>query len=374
MAVLQVSNGFSDDDLKQIIAQMLRRCLERYSDLKTYIQTGGRSVALSDFWCPHMSHSLWNLMSGWANVLATVPQGAFDLLFVYRDQAFFGLITELFPEGVKPEQIDFVENDDDIFNLMLKQNALLFCVKDENLTDDFAQRIIKRAYSQCSAEFLSRVKSICEQSSPLVLITIRLDNRARVEQEEGWPALFKQLRQDFPKIGLVIDGLSSDTPKGWTTYWMSLEAEQKIASTIEEQLSGEMPVINSVGGKFAESIVLSDLIDAFVAPSGSGMAIYKWITNKPGVAFSNKSVLDEKSPCLPLRVWDHFRPGIIEARYLAAERVRDVEANNHGQITRNNFSMDWRDLHTLTDGLLSELFPHARAAAPDIQDSPSCIE
>jgi len=360
--ILYVINGFELDHILNVTATIIGKCLERKDEVGRYIMSETRSVAICDFWCPHLGHYLWNLLSGWANLFSVAPLDGIDRFLIFRDQDFFGSLTQLFPEEMRQARIDTVQNDDEVFDFILRDNLLIFSVRDENISVELTDRIVRHAYSVCSDTFLQRARDMRIKASPLMLITIRLDNRSWREQLTGWVHVFRQLHKKYPNIGLIIHGLSGDSAKGWTTTWMSVDAELAVANYIEHKLSKQMPVINIVGQRFAESIVLSDLTDAFVAPSGSGMALYKWITNKPGVAFSNRVVLDTKRPFVAIRVFDKFRPGITPARYISADCVRDIEDNNHGIPHRNNFSMNWRDLLAAVDAMLTELFPAAGAS------------
>jgi hypothetical protein len=294
-----------------------------------------------------MSHNLWNVQTGWENLFARCGAQGISRFFLFADQSFFGDLCELFPDFVPDRnRISWVDNNGQIFREMLKNDYLLFTVKDEHFTKEFAARILAWARRACGAEFLAEVAQFRAAADPIVVTTIRLDNREWIEQRAGFPALFGKLRAEFPRLGLVIDGLSSDTNKGWTTHWMSMAADLAMAAAIRENLPPDMPVLFSVGRKFAESVVLNDTADLFIAPSGSGMALYKWISNMPGLAFSNKTVLDEEHPYWSLRVWHNpnFRADIVPTTHLASRLVTDGEVAR-GHHSRANFHLDWADLY-----------------------------
>jgi hypothetical protein len=347
--LLCVQNGLADETIVKRTAEQIFRCLKYSEGLSRYLSAEQKrerhKIAVTDFWCPHMSHNLWNIQTGWANVFALGSPNSISEFLLYKNQNFFGSLAELFPESVPDEsKILWVENEDDVFREMLEKNLLLLTIKDEFFNADFAARVRMRAYESCSQEFLEEAARFRAKCRPVILTTIRLDNRAWIEQKEGFPALFSRIREDYPDLGIVIDGLSSDTAKGWTTSWMSMQSE--LAREISSQLPDNMPIMFGVGRTFGESIVLMDLADFFIAPSGSGMAIYKWVLNKPGLAFSNKAVLDEASPHRwPLRVWHDrtFRRDMVPTMHLPHEFVRDGDiARNH--ISRANFHLDWMDL------------------------------
>ena len=331
------------------IARMFNRCLTHAARYADYLGSeAGRAIAITDFTCPHIAHNLWNLQTGWANALRLADTSQIKRMLVYEEQDFFGRVNELFPEAIHtPDMVVGVRNDDDVFLRMLDDNLLLLTVKDEFFTLDFVARVLAQARAKCSPEFLNDVVALKATAWPLVVTTIRLDNRSWIEQREGLPALFGRLRQTYPHLGLVLDGLSSDTVKGWTTMRMSLDAELEMANHVKSSLPEDMPVWFSVGRMIAESIVLVDAADMFIAPTGSGMTLYKWLSNQPGLAFSNRCALDDQSPeRWILRVWHDptFRPDIAPTVHLPYLKVEDVlQPSEHP--TRANFHLDWNDLY-----------------------------
>lgn len=357
--IVWIWNGFQPEDLIRHVAEMYLRAYRASDRLAAYLVRDARTIAVADFHCPHMGHYVWNVLSGWDNFfgVSTVRPAVY---LVYDRQNFFGGLDEIFPEWVGSDAVRIVAHDDAVFDLMLRENLFIMSIKDEQVTHALSRRLVNQSRAQAGPEFLARAQAFRDACDPLILVTLRLDNRAWEEQRQGWPALILELQKDFPRLGVMLDGLSSDSVKGWTTGWMSLEAELDLARSIAADLEGKAPVIFGVGARFCESIVLCDMVDAFLAPAGSGMAIYKWINNKPGLTISNEAVLNETQPFGPLRVWDHYRENIVKANYLPSKYVTDV-GGVRGDRTRSNFSLDWRDLYPFALNFLKNL----KQAKPD---------
>ncbi len=361
--IAYVENGLAKDNIVREVARLFRRCLNNAHAVSLYLNSNEykskRKVALTDFSCPHMSHNLWNIQTSWANIFDRCDTESIHNFILFSNQNFFGSLHELFPEKKLDCNKNYfcVKNDDDVFQESLKNNFLLYTVKDEFFTKDFSKRILNVARSKCSDVFLEEVRRLKQQTNPLVIITVRLDNRAWIEQKEGFPELFLKLREDFPDIGIIIDGLSSDTQKGWTTSWMSMENELRMANDIRTALPSDMPVVFGVGRTFSESLILIEAADLFIAPSGSGMGLYKWICNMPGIAFSNKAVLDTSSHLgWPLRVWHEkkYRHDIVPTIHLPHNVVHNgEEARNHE--TRANFHLDWKDIYSIAKPFIQKL-------------------
>lgn len=360
--VLFVDNYFPLPEIRDHVAQCFLRLVRRREPVRRYLGTSERHVQISDFPSPHLSHYVWNVLTGWNHVVSFGDMRRVSGLVSYGGQGFFGTVRDLF-DDLLPTTIRTatVRDDDDVLDHILATNGLLLTVKDEQIPHSLTRRAVVQSRAQCSTEFLAKLEEFRSRHRPLIVFTIRLDNRAWVEQEEGFVAFATKLKQRYPRLGIVLDGLSSDAVKGWTTEWMSLDAELKTAQDIEGGLGrAGIPVMRGVGQPFCEGVMLCEAVDAFVAPSGSGMALYKWISNKPGVAFSNRVVLSTEHN--PLKVWDFFREGITPAFYVASDLITDGEPQR-GDPARANFSMDWRDLH---DAVIENLDTVLAAAADEL--------
>jgi hypothetical protein len=299
-------------------------------------------------------------MTGWSNVLQYAGVNLPDLIIEHTNRNFYGLCDELFGDLLAGRSCLPANNDDQFFAHLIRENVFTLTVKDDFISNYLREAIVAHAYRKVSPEFLAEAESFRDRTSPWLLFTVRLDNRAWVNQEEGWIQLIRQLKIDFPGLGVMFDGLSSDSVKGWTTGWMSLEAELAVANKVKESV-GDLPIIFGIGRTFFESIVLCDMVDAFVAPVGSGMTVYKWLTNKPGVAFSNRTTLNNERTWGPLRVWDYNCEIIEPAHYLPMDKVTDVDGGRDQQ-SRANFMLDWKDLYAFVRPFLAERFPQIERA------------
>ena len=363
--IVYIPAGVGPAEIIAETARTLSMCLSHAPAYAAYLAAGDRdrSIAIVDFFCPHIAHNLWNLQTGWANTLRLADCSRVSEFITFERQDFFGSLIELFPESIPASNtVTYVIREEDIFLQMMRDNLMLFTVKDEFFTTDFIKRVLSRARKNCSADFLAEIDRLKAATWPLIVTTVRLNNRAWIEQREGMPALFGRLRQDFPNTGLILDGLSNDTTKGWTTEWMSLDAEMEMAEDVRSKCPPDMPVSFAVGRTLAEAITLVDAADMFIAPSGSGMTLYKWLSNLPGLAFSNRAVLDEASTDKwALRVWHNplFRPDVSETMHLPAEFVQD-EPLDEQHNTRLNFHMDWSRIYEAAVPIVRSLPPRSR--------------
>jgi len=102
-----------------------------------------------------------------------------------------------------------------------------------------------------------------------------------------------------------------------------------------------------------------------VAPIGSGMALYKWLTNKPGVAFSNRFALDPATPDRwSMMVFEHYRENIRPMLCVPLAAVTDLESERHGIANRANFTLDEAMLYATVKQMLLSLRLDPPPAAP----------
>ncbi|MFG1411939.1 tetratricopeptide repeat protein [Xanthobacter sp. VTT E-85241] len=336
--------------------------LAREDEFRAYLSAPPRTIAVSEFMCPHIGHYIWNCVSGWDPFFRHGGAALTDFYVVHDHVRMLGSVGELYEDEVakSPLGVKALRPNEDPVDLILRHGALLLTIKNRFVSADLATRVVKWAYRNCSEEFLTKARAFRASCEPMVLITIRLDNRCWVEQGTGWIELIKALKGEFPRIGFLLDGLNRGTVQGWTHALMSLEAEEKISDPIVDACGDDGRIFNSIGCTIAESLVLADLADCFIAPVGAGMAKYRWIANLPGVAFSNVAFSQAQS--FDGRLYDHFREGAVAAVHVAPEDVRDVQ-ERLGVASRANFSMDWQALHRLAVPFLADLL--AAKTVPD---------
>jgi len=374
--ILYVARGerqFGDHaKLSRAIAGALATLFNRRHLYPAYLKSEARLLTVAEMPIAHIGHTLWNVLSGWPRLFSAVDPRNIDHLAINNHLQYFGGVGELYPDVVSavPGGLLNIDRETDIFDLIYQKHALLIDIRDDFVTEDLAQRIIAWARRQAAPEFMRNVVALQQRTYPLLLITIRLDNRCWLEQEQGYINMVRKLAEDFPRLGVVIDGMNAEAHSGSTHGLMSLDAERALADRIAGSVQDTAVVWNSVGCAIAESVALSAVIDAFVAPVGAGMTKYRWITNKPGVAFTNSLFMSPGS--LGGRLYDNpsFRETPVPAMFVDREAITDVGGAQHGLAHRTNFSMDWHAAYFTTRELLAALNfepGHSRSdrAAPD---------
>ncbi len=355
--------------LHRTLARALDRAFSNHQEVVRYLtDEDERPVMVTDIYVGHLGHYIWNSISGWSGLFDRVPSEKIDLIATHRNSQIFGGVKELYPDHhARVGELIEIDGEYEAYRIMLDRGALALTLGDRHITQDLAERVINWCRGRCSAEFLSLVADARSACKPLLLVTIRLENRAWVEQECGLPHILNRLVTDFPGLGVVLDGLNSDIAFLDTHAFMSLDEEQRVARHIIESCP-DVLIHNSIGCLPTESIVWCDAVDAFLAPIGAGMAKYRWITNKPGVAYSNETCLATNS--YDGRLYERHRDDVVPMEYVAREAVTDVEGERHGLRFRANFSMEWEAAYFKISGFLTQLFPAERNRV----DAPAIFE
>jgi len=331
----------------------LTRTFDNRELVMEYLKPQVRPVMVSDVALGHLGHYIWNVISGWSTLFELAPVEKIDIIATNRQFQMFGGVKELYPDVTcrAGALIEF-NHGYELYQYMLRSKALSVVLLDRHVRTDLADRVIKWCRDRCNPDFLARVDTLKRASNPLLLVTLRLENRAWIEQEDGIPNIINQLATDFPDLTVVLDGLNADIHSLDTHAFMSLEDEMRLAKHIIASCP-DVRIENSIGCPLIEGIVWCDTVDAFMAPIGAGLAKYRWITNKPGVAYSNQTFLSPGDAGGHL--YDHHRDDLVPMEYVEHTAVTDVETERHGLWFRANFSMPWEAAYKKTHDLLTRL-------------------
>ena len=322
------------------LAATMQRVLDNLPAVNAYLPSSERTIMVSEETMGHVGHYIWNVISGWNQLFQIVGPEDTGVLTSLDGGHFSGGVTELYAGEIRPVgRVMRLPRREDAFAAMLEHRGLSLILRDRFVTQDLAQRVQVWCERHVSAEFLTASAAFRQAVEPLLMITIRLENRAWVEQESGYVDIMNCLAAEHPGLGIVIDGLNALPPGTRTFVPMSLADEQAMAGRIVAACPGAR-VVSTIGCTPAKSVVWCSLIDAFVAPVGASLAKSRWIANKPGVGFSNRTFLEDGH--FEGYLYSHFRENPTSMRYVAREHVRDADEGRHGLRRRANFSMDWR--------------------------------
>ena len=349
--VLSSTPGF---DGREPLARMAARVVGNSDRFARYLSAAASEVMVSEDAMSHIGHYVWNIVSGWTPLFGAVAAAEVDTLTSFPGWNVFGGVTALYPEQVgRAGRVLRPASETELFDTMLERRALSLTLVDRFVTQDAADRIVTWSRGHCREGFGAEADGLRAASWPLLMVTIRTGNRAWVEQEAGYIQIIGALSARYPRLGIVIDGLNAGMEQAGHSP-MSAEEEGRIAAAIIGACPG-VRFNNSIGCLPQESIVLAEMVDAFIAPVGAGLAKTRWVANKPGVAFSNRTFMAPGS--YDGFLYDGFREGQQPGsmRYVGAEHITDKRDPFETDAGRRNFSVAWEVIYGMTLNMLDGL-------------------
>ncbi len=327
-------------DGRAALKQTAARVMANQQQVAAYLADPNRSLAVSEDAIAHIGHYIWNVVSGWSRLFSLASPERIDVVTSYPGWQVFGGVAELYSDELaKVGMVARPASQETVHDLILDQRATSLVLLDRHVTADAADRVMGWSRKRCSHAFHTEVRALRDHASPLVMVTIRTENRAWVEQQDGLACVINELAHDYPRLGIILDGLNAGIRQDENYGLMSLSDERSVAASIIEACP-TVRIYSSIGCLPHESIVLAEVVDAFLAPIGAGLAKSRWIANKPGVGFSNTTFMQPGN--YDGFLYDRFRDDIVPMRYVSRAEVQDVEAMRHGEPSRANCSMPWQ--------------------------------
>lgn len=349
------------DNPASLVGQLavdLARVVNNDQQLTAYARQRDHSqgITLADRPMEHLGHYLWNVLSSWSTLFQSGLHSRASQLACWNGADFFGSPLELYPEFAASDvETQRVSSMEDAVALIQASGSFWLPMYDRHIRQELADRVIHQASSVTPPEFKAALSALCQGPGPVVLLTLRLGNRVWQEQREAYVKIISELAREYPGASFVLDGMNATHAHASTHKFMDTNAEKTLADNIKAAVGPDIAVLNTIGMPIAHSIVASTQIDAFIAPWGTAMVKYKWIANKPGVAFGNKLADEHKSLGIGIRVFDKFRDNIVPARDIPQEHISDAGAGNRADPLRRNFHLPWEPVYQATASLLHEL-------------------
>lgn len=321
---------------QNLLLELFHRTLANPEKIRDFLYKNIIKTVVSQHPIPHIGHYVWNGVSAWSSFFRyCVGDLAPDAIAYHGNLRLMADVTELYPQEC--EEINDVivfENEAQSSTYSVDNDCMVLTLKSSDISEDLARRMTRWAWSSVSEEFAQELRTFKARCYPLLLINVRLDNRSWVDQRDGFKDLFNSLIKNHPSIGFIIDGINSGVTQGWTHAEMSVEPEYELASHLISSCS-DVPILSSIGCSIAESLVIGDVCDSFVGHVGAGMAKYRWISNLPGVAFSNETFSRPRDR--DGRLYDNHREAARKAMHVSLVDIVDVPGP---KTSRSNFMMN----------------------------------
>ncbi len=355
IAVTLVSN-LREKDIREGIKLLKKNVVENWEDIKNYLNNSlPKQVAVPvSFW--HFAHHYWNELTGIYKLYENDALEKVDKYLVGTEH--YGEIQDIFPE-IPSEKIDKISSQN-LTQKILKKNYFVLRLGANFIKEDLANRIYRVSREQAKPQFLAEVENIKKKHFPLLLVTIRLDTRVWISQINGIVNIVNKLSEDFPNIGLVVDGFSLPYGLvGLSWFWAQkcIKDETEACLKIRSLLPCEIPVYDITGSLLYENVVWNHAIDVYLAQHGSAQHKIGWTANKPGVIHTNKATFS--NPEL-LSVTTTARENSIEPIIIPKEHIISLDETNKPnkndkRSNLENYDCNWEVMYNELLKLIKEI-------------------
>ncbi|MEM9274414.1 MAG: tetratricopeptide repeat protein, partial [Cyanobacteria bacterium P01_F01_bin.143] len=300
------------------------------------------------------AHAIWDDLSGIQMLFDNGKLDKIDKFLVFDGPEFYGGIDEIFPE-INSKKVKRLPRSK-LKNEIMKNNYFGLRLSEHFVRDSLAKRIYQVSVKKCSSDLLAEVEAVKKNFFPLLWVNFRIGKRTWLSQVEGIANILKNLSSNFPKLGVVFDGISVVDIHGNLlinpNQEESIKKEKNTLSQIQSLLPQEIKVYDTIGCPMYESIVWAHAIDLYMAPLGGGLAKVVSIANKPGVLHANKYLLKTR-PLLYSKLREHSALSVL----VNEQDVMDAPDDQFTKKTEldRSYDCDWRSIYEKVLKLASSL-------------------
>ncbi|WP_144034096.1 hypothetical protein [Sporomusa silvacetica] len=319
------------ENIVSAIVHLYRKFLIFAEKTINYLQQPKRNLTLIYGIQLNLGHYFLNEYSGFYRIILTGLYRKVKDIVIYKKPKL--PLEQIFPEFKKAVCYN-CESSDELFETCMTHGLFAIYPCAYFLSAETVFHIRQIANSYCS-ESQKRLITDCV-ADPLIFINLRKHNKAWQEQVDGTINIARALKQEYPNIGIFLDGLSDC---------------QEDAEVIYQSLRNDISVYNGIGISLLDTICWACRTDAYLCVTGSGLVLLACIANKPGIVHSDHVHMEQVRP-------GGFFSVIRNDMYPPIPVPRNEVVVVKDEMY-SNYSMDW---HSLYNRLIKIIYP------------PSCIE
>jgi len=250
----------------------------------------------------NLGHFFWNEVQGLFNMEKCNLLDNSHNFVIFRHQ--FYELQKLFP-WINKKSVTYPKSTEDVFINCIQLNY--FCVHPTAfvMTSDCASRIRLDAVLHADQVHLSKVSRHAE-SEIRIWFNLRAHNKVWINQTDGAVLIVKYYSDYFSKVVLVLDGLLDC----YSIVRSIREAVQSAGLNVE--------IVDCTDVSIYTSILWASNIDLYVSTVGSGLSLNSWISEKKGVAHSERSHHNQSM------MFAEVRPDINPPVFPPLEAIFDV--------------------------------------------------
>jgi hypothetical protein len=171
-------------------------------------------------------------------------------------------------------------------------------------------------------------------------VSISVEKRCWLEQEEGIISIVKLLQNNFENIVLIVDGMTSAL-NAHNIPPQILKSENLIFDNLERDLPG-VTCISLIGHCMPEKISYASAVNIFLTSYGTDSLYVSCINEKKGVVYAPPSIRDQRLL--------HVHKNVIE---IPDDKIKEINPEDK-PWHEVNVSIDWRDVYNCLKEALNE--------------------
>jgi hypothetical protein len=282
----------------------------------------------------HVGVYIWSVLTGLERLVSNLSMETIPECLVAADsEEKFGDIGALLPE-LKNKIYRGFKNRQEIISYAFASHRCLVQVADKRVAKLIRNRVIE--LNDCRSEttgYEEHLKRLRSKGYPVVLLGLRVENRTVVDLKEFCGQVIDFLIRKTGGVSIILDGHNISNDAGGKAYPSDyqdaatvppIEVEREIVAQLEAQFRGQqVELISTIGEPLSSSIFWASRADFFVTMWGAGLALYRWIGNKPGLVITSKWNINHR---LDLRIYDspEFIEDSVPMEWLPDEFVTDM--------------------------------------------------
>jgi tetratricopeptide (TPR) repeat protein len=294
------------------------------------------------------AHQAWNSFSGLERQIIQGIHGNYAEI-QYFGTEFFGSLEDIFPEigsipvGRHPNR-KFFGGD------LPSAPRLLLSIGGHLLSRPLIERLRQHAAQTAAPAIRSRL-----EGRTAVVIGLRANDKAWVDQEEGILSLVEKIAAEIPSCIFLLDGFSKPAGADYVSpKWSgTIAAIRKTAQRIIDRAPSAIEMVFLDDLSLNDCLALLDRIDLYVMPIGTLQHKFGWFGDAAGIVYASTS-------------WQKFDqdllPGIAEGELTVSPTYFYGRPNDGGQrkslsdlrVNLDNVEIDVDALATTALGLLGK--------------------
>jgi len=200
----------------------------------------------------------------------------------------------------------------------------------ETIAKHFDRRLLARARSTIDLECEDYQRAI--KCYPLIWFGLTVEKRCWLEQVEGTAELIKELKKEYPSLGVIFDGWTSPlVPTGGDRS--NTECDKIVEQKIKELIPSDINTFSVIGKNSLVKVNYARLVDAFVGNSGTGTLHVGRFAGKPGVGHLNTKMID---------IPGHIRPNVV---LIDKTHIVDQPGSEGLRMDFISYSIGWRTIY-----------------------------